>query len=661
MARKTISQRIALTGSEEIREQLKQMGEGGEKAFHDIQNAADKLKGPGAEFARSMDRAQKKIREVGEAMKRAGERARNWGAGLSVGITAPVTLLGRTFLQAASDAEEARSAFNFMFDESAEKVRDWSRTVAREMNRGSQTIQDQALSFQQLFSQVTESDAAVKLSQDFTMLAQDLSSFYNVAESDALAKLRSGLAGEAEPLRDFGVFLNAAAVEAKALELGLQKVNGAFTDQQKVVARAAVIMEQTTAAQGDAARTAGSYANQLKGLQGQWHDLQIALGELILPAALKVVQALGSLVETILSLPGPVQGVIVVISALAAAVGPILLVVGQAVMGLGFLTTGFASLMASGSVLTPVLATLAGAFGGVAAAMRGVAMLVAPMLGWPVVLAAAIGALAVTLYLRWDEIVAYTAKTFLAIEEAAAAAWDKISGMADELITALVATFTDFRDRTYQVFDQIADKIKERFDWIKGVIGSVIDWASRKLKSLLSMIGKVTGGALGGGGSEATTTSSGEPASAFAGGGRVRGPGSATSDSILARLSDGEYVVRAAAVQHYGPQLFEMLNRMALPQALRRAKGDLIGVMGAIPRALEGFASGGLVPGPLPAFADGGAAAGGGPHATLNLSIGGETFRGLMAPRETADRLIRFATSEEVKSAGRRPGWYRGD
>ena len=50
---KTISQRIALAGSEEIRNQLAALGEWGEKAFRDIQ-AAEKLKGPDAEFARNM-------------------------------------------------------------------------------------------------------------------------------------------------------------------------------------------------------------------------------------------------------------------------------------------------------------------------------------------------------------------------------------------------------------------------------------------------------------------------------------------------------------------------------------------------------------------------------------------------------------------------------
>ena len=62
MATKTISQRIALAGSKEIGRQLSDLGERGEQAFRDIQAAAGKLKGPGAEFARNMDGARKRVR-----------------------------------------------------------------------------------------------------------------------------------------------------------------------------------------------------------------------------------------------------------------------------------------------------------------------------------------------------------------------------------------------------------------------------------------------------------------------------------------------------------------------------------------------------------------------------------------------------------------------
>jgi len=62
-----------------------------------------------------------------------------------------------------------------------------------------------------------------------------------------------------------------------------------------------------------------------------------------------------------------------------------------------------------------------------------------------------------------------------------------------------------------------------------------------------------------------------------AAGGLMRGPGTGTSDSIRARLSDGEYVIRAASVRRYGTGLFDQLNRGV-------AKFASGGQVGAAPR-----------------------------------------------------------------------------
>lgn len=63
-----------------------------------------------------------------------------------------------------------------------------------------------------------------------------------------------------------------------------------------------------------------------------------------------------------------------------------------------------------------------------------------------------------------------------------------------------------------------------------------------------------------------------------AGGGYVSGPGTSTSDSIPARLSDGEYVINARAVRMFGRGMFESLNRGMLPPSPRRfASGGYVG------------------------------------------------------------------------------------
>lgn len=79
-------------------------------------------------------------------------------------------------------------------------------------------------------------------------------------------------------------------------------------------------------------------------------------------------------------------------------------------------------------------------------------------------------------------------------------------------------------------------------------------------------------------------------------GGYIQGPGTGTSDSILARLSNGEFVVRADAVRRYGTDYLHQLNSMRLPKF---AEGGLVSnaLSPSVPQlagALEGQANGGL-------------------------------------------------------------------
>lgn len=98
---------------------------------------------------------------------------------------------------------------------------------------------------------------------------------------------------------------------------------------------------------------------------------------------------------------------------------------------------------------------------------------------------------------------------------------------------------------------------------------------------------------------------------ALAGGGLLRGPGTGTSDSILARVSAGEYVVRAAAVQRYGVSMMEAINGMLLPR----------------------FAVGGAV------AAGGRLSERGGPTHTLNFNLGDSGSFSLRASQAEADSV----------------------
>ena len=123
-------------------------------------------------------------------------------------------------------------------------------------------------------------------------MAADLSSFNNVPQDVAINAIGSALRGEAEPLRQFGVLLDDATLKNAALELGLiSTTKNALTPQQKVLAAQKVIYEQTTAAQGDFARTSDGLANQTKILSAELENTKLVIGEALLPIVLELATA----------------------------------------------------------------------------------------------------------------------------------------------------------------------------------------------------------------------------------------------------------------------------------------------------------------------------------------------------------------------------------
>ena len=594
MATKTISQRIALTGSEEIRKQLAALGEWGEKAFRDIQAAAGKLKGPGAEFARNMDAARKRVRELGQEFDKVGTKVRNFGAGVSVGVTAPFVLA----------AKQSITAWNEQVDaiQKVEAALASTKGISKQTSEGLQAMASD-------LQRVTTFGGEAVLSMQAVLLT-----FTNI-RGVRFEQATKAILNVATAL---GMDLQGAALQVgKALndpKLGITALSRAgiqFTDVQKSNIRQMVEMGDVAGAQGvilkELETQFGGIAEAMAKIPtGQWTVAMNALGDaleqigaIITPYITQLAAAIRQAALAFQALPENARTTIVVFAGLAAVLGPILVSLGFMVQGIGALATGFAGIMGVAATLTGALAGLAGGWNVVLAAMRGVLALASGMLSWPVALGVAFGVLAVTVAQHWDAIVQATADALDSVQQAAQSATESI------------------RDWFGSAFDWIGDKIR-----------GVLEWAMEKLRAIQSLMQSVMGGGGSGGGAGAT---------GFARGGRVRGPGTSTSDSILARLSTGEFVIRARAVQHYGAEVFERLNAMRMPRTL-----------------VPGFAGGGLVV-PMPAEAGGGAA-----HATVNLTIGSETFRGLMAPRETAERLIRFATAEESKKAGRRPAWFEG-
>ena len=151
-----------------------------------------------------------------------------------------------------------------------------------------------------------------------------------------------------------------------------------------------------------------------------------------------------------------------------------------------------------------------------------------------------------------------------------------VSGLGNALTSIIVGTRS-----AGQAFSEFALSMATQF--ISSILEMIL-WAEVAIP-ILTWLGIVSGGSTVATGTAVTTAAMGV-ASAIsssmgaATGGYISGPGTATSDSIPARLSDGEFVMRSAAVQHYGVHTMHALNSM------RFAEGGL---------ARATFSDGGIV------------------------------------------------------------------
>lgn len=158
-------------------------------------------------------------------------------------------------------------------------------------------------------------DRAAVMSQQLTQLGYDLSSFYNISVEEAMQKLKSGFAGELEPLRNLGYDLSQAKLEAMAFGEGIDGSVNSMTQAEKAQLRYLAIMTQVTQVQGDMARTLTDPANQLRIFKSQLQMAARSLGNIFIPAlnlilpyaiaAVKVIRLLGDAIAGLVGFEFP--------------------------------------------------------------------------------------------------------------------------------------------------------------------------------------------------------------------------------------------------------------------------------------------------------------------------------------------------------------------
>ena len=253
-----------------------------------------------SEYTKGLDEAEgkanKSSKNIVNGLSTIGKGVVIAGAAAGAAATAFIA----STIAPASDLAETVSKVGVVFEDYADSVIKFGDNAAESMGMSKNEALAAAATYGNLFRAMEIStDASFDMSTGLVTLASDLASFNNMDPTVVLDKLRAGLSGETEPLKTLGVNLNAAMLEAKALEMGLWDGNGAIDAAAKAQASYALIMEQTTLAQGDFARTSDGLANQQRIIAANFKNMKATIGTALLP----MIETLSSTLNSVFSNP----------------------------------------------------------------------------------------------------------------------------------------------------------------------------------------------------------------------------------------------------------------------------------------------------------------------------------------------------------------------
>ena len=226
------------------------------------------------------------------------------GALSAAGVVSILSKWGKAAIDAASDLAEVQNVVDVTFGESSGRIDAWAKQAGKAYGlTEKQAKQYTSTIGAMLKSQGMADDEIVKTSTDLAGLAADMASFYNLDFDTAFQKIRSGISGETEPLKQLGINMSAANLEAFRLSQGIEKAYSAMSQGEQTALRYQYIMQATADAQGDFARTSDGYANASRRVQTAMETIKTEGGKLLMEVVEPLTVGLASMLEKLTATP----------------------------------------------------------------------------------------------------------------------------------------------------------------------------------------------------------------------------------------------------------------------------------------------------------------------------------------------------------------------
>lgn len=209
---------------------------------------------------------------------------------------------GKQSIETASDMAEVQNVVDTAFGSMSDKMEEFANNSIKQFGISKLAAKQTGSTFMAMASgmglaQDNASDMAIAL----TGLSADMASFYNVSQDVASTALKSIFTGETETLKQFGIVMTDANLQAYALSQGINKSTQNMSQAEKVQLRYNYVMQQTSLAQGDFAKTQDSWANQTRILSEQWKEFGATIGSLLMNVFLPALKTLNNVLSQLIS------------------------------------------------------------------------------------------------------------------------------------------------------------------------------------------------------------------------------------------------------------------------------------------------------------------------------------------------------------------------
>ncbi|HBF0592838.1 TPA: hypothetical protein KNN84_000768 [Clostridioides difficile] len=216
--------------------------------------------------------------------------------GVALGATA-IAAFGKSCIDLGSDLNEVQNVVDVTFGSMAQDINDFAKTSITQMGMSETAAKRYTGTMgAMLKSSGLSTKQAADMSKTITQLSADMSSFYNLDSEEAFTKIRSGISGEVEPLRQLGINMSVANLEAYAMSKGITKAYQNMSQSEQTLLRYNYLLSVTKDAQGDFVRTQGAWANQTRILSEQFNVLKTTLGQALINMLTPVVKMLNTLI-----------------------------------------------------------------------------------------------------------------------------------------------------------------------------------------------------------------------------------------------------------------------------------------------------------------------------------------------------------------------------